>query len=339
MNAKLEATGVLVQNAPRIDGLSFRLFQGDAEFEGMAAVIYACKVADRVERSESADDLRRMYQHLSNSDPYQDVLIADVYGQLVGYSRTSWFQLDGTKERIYQSFGYLHPEWRRRGIGRAMLRWNEAHQRQIAGGHPQDGPRSFESFARDSEAGTHALLQAEGYTPVRFFNQMVRPDLENIPDLPLPAGLEVRPVRPDDYYQVWAASMEAFRDHWGFSSQMEPFEGWMDNRNQQPELWQVAWAGDEVAGMVLNYIDTSENEEYQRKRGWTENICVRRPWRGQGLAKALIARSLRLLKDKGMQDAALGVDSQNLSGALKLYEYMGFRKVDGSTNYRKPFED
>lgn len=103
-----------------------------------------------------------------------------------------------------------------------------------------------------------------------------------------------------------------------------------------PHLWQVAWAGDEVAGMVLNFIDEAENTEYGRQRGYTETICVRRPWRRLGLARALIARSFQVLKDQGMTEAALGVDAENISGALRLYQSMGFQVVKQHTAYRKP---
>ena len=87
---------------------------------------------------------------------------------------------------------------------------------------------------------------------------------------------------------------------------------------------------------MLNFIDKSENGAYGRLRGYTEGIFVRRPWRGQGLAKALIARSLEMLKAIGMTEAALGVDAENLSGALHLYRKMGFEESKRHTTYRKP---
>jgi len=90
--------------------------------------------------------------------------------------------------------------------------------------------------------------------------------------------------------------------------------------------------------MVLNFINRKENEEYGRQRGYTETICVRRPWRRQGVARALIARSLQTVKAQGMTEAALGVDTQNPSGARRLYESMGFRPVKSHTLYRKPLD-
>ncbi len=90
--------------------------------------------------------------------------------------------------------------------------------------------------------------------------------------------------------------------------------------------------------MVLTFIDEAENKEYNRKRGYTEGICARRPWRRQGLARALMARSFQVQKERGMTETALGVDTQNPNGALQLYESMGFRPVRRSTTYRKAME-
>ena len=90
--------------------------------------------------------------------------------------------------------------------------------------------------------------------------------------------------------------------------------------------------------MILNFIHEAENREYHRLRGYPETICVRRPWRRRGLARALIARSLQVLKDQGMTEAAPGVDAQNPNGARHLYESMGFRTVKEFVTYRKPME-
>jgi mycothiol synthase len=83
-------------------------------------------------------------------------------------------------------------------------------------------------------------------------------------------------------------------------------------------------------------INAKENEANNRRRGMTELISVARPWRGKGIAKALMARCMTELKARGMTEAALGVDAENPSGALKLYEKMGFKVVKRATFYRKP---
>ena len=338
MNTYLEMTDTIaVHDAPIIDGLVFRGFRGPEDYPAMVAVTEGSKEVDQIERTTSIEDIARDYEHLVNCDPYQDMLFAEMNDEVIGYSRVYWYGLsDGTCS--YGHFAALLPAWRGQGIRLAMLRHNEQRLREIAATHPTGQGQHFECWANKTETHWRALLMDEGYTPVRYGYLMVRPDLENIPDAPLPEGLEVRPVRPEDYWPIWYAAQEAFRDHWGYSDDEwadTNFENWQESHIFTPEIWQVAWDGDEVAGMVLNFIDEKENAAYNRKRGYTETVCVRRPWRRRGLARALIARSLAVLKAQGMTEASLGVDTQNPNGALQLYKSLGFSPVKEDTAFRK----
>lgn len=100
-------------------------------------------------------------------------------------------------------------------------------------------------------------------------------------------------------------------------------------------LWQVAWDGGEPVGQVDNFIDVLENEKTGKLRGYTEGISVLKPYRGKGLARALISRSLRMLRAMNLQEAALTVDAGNASGALKLYESMGYRTYRTMVEWHK----
>jgi GNAT superfamily N-acetyltransferase len=327
-----------IGESPSSPRLVFRGFRGEEDYPAMSAIIEGSKEADGVEWTQSVEDVARTYRHLVNCDADRDLLFVEVRGEVVGYGRV-WWQQEAEGTRLYQHFVHLLPQWRDTGIRRAMLQQNERRLRQIAAGHPDDGPRLLQCWASDTEDHWRNLLEREGYSPVRYGFSMVRPDLEEIPDLPLPEGLEVRPVPAERVQSVWRAAREAFRDHWGYSEDewsCEHWKEWQESPTYSPALWQVAWAGDEVAGMVLNFINEEENGEYGRLRGYTETICVRRPWRRQGVAKALIARSLQVLKGQGMTEAALGVDADNPNGALQLYKGMGFRVVKEFTTYRKP---
>jgi ribosomal protein S18 acetylase RimI-like enzyme len=330
-----------VQDAPDIAGLAFRGFRGEVDFAAMLAVIAASKEADDIERTESIERIAHNYRHLQNCDPYRDMLFAEVDGKVVGYSRVWWAQTSDGK-RLYTSFVFLMPEWRHKGIRRCMLRQNERRLREIAAGHPHDWERWFSAWASEGEEHWESLLIDAGYRAVRHGFEMVRPDLEEIPELPLPEGLDVRPATKDHYRAIFDAAKDAFHDSWEYSDDWwtdEEFESWQEEPEFQPELWQVAWANGQVAGMVLNFVRHDENEEYKRKRGYTETICVRRPWRRRGLARALIARSFEMLKGQGMTEAALGVDTENPNGALRLYEGMGFRPVKRDSLYRKRMEE
>jgi mycothiol synthase len=325
-----------------LPGLSLRGFQGESDFPKMIAVIEGSKVADGIERSDTLEQVTNNYAHLHHSDPYKDMLIAEVDGKMVGYSRV-WWEVELIEQRFVGfQFAYVLPEWRRKGIGSALLQFNEQRVRQIAadlkanGELPGTMPCITDSFVQETTTDTIALLERHGYKVARYALDMVRPDLENIPDCPLPAGLEVRPVKTEHLRSIWEASNEAFRDHWGYiPDPWEEYERMQQDKDFDPTLWRVAWEDDQVAGMVLNFIEKDQNEEYGRKRGYTENICVRRPWRRRGLAHALIALSLQALKERGMTEAALGVDAENTSGALNLYKSMGYQVVKSHRIYRK----
>ncbi len=324
-------------DAPAIPGLTFRTFRGPADFPGMVVVYDACRPVDGYEWPTTAEDLARTFAHLEHCDPYHDMIFAEIAGETIGYGRGSWYrQPDGTF--LHDLTGHVTPAWRRRGIGRTILRWTEERQRQVASAQPESGPHLFQLSTQDTEQGMAELLLSEGYTIVRRWYRMTRPLAGEIPDAALPDGLEVRPVTPDQYRQIWDADLDAFRDAWGFAEPpAEAYTEWLEDPViMTPALWQIAWDGDQVAGQVRNFINHQENAEQGRLRGYTEFITVRKPWRRRGLAHALIMRSLRVLKDQGMTEAALNVDTENVSGALRLYERCGFRPVQSGSVYRKP---
>jgi ribosomal protein S18 acetylase RimI-like enzyme len=328
----------MLAEAPNIEGLTFRRFRGEKDYPVMVAIINESNKVDEIPHTDSLEGIAATYRHLVNCDPYQDMLFAEMNGEVIGFARAWWIQRsDGM--RTYIHFAMLLPQWRGKGIRRAMLLHDEQRLREIAKDHSQDKSRVFETWASDTETDWDSLVVVHGYKPVRYIFEMVRPHLNDIPDMPMPQGLEVRPAKPEHYRKIWDAAGEAFQDHWGATEWREEwFEVWQEKPIFNPKLWQVTWDGDEVAGMILNFIDEQENKEFDRKRGYTEEICVRRPWRKRGLARALLARSLKVLKEHGMTEAALSVDAENISGALKLYEDMGFRTVKRHTIYHKPLD-
>jgi GNAT superfamily N-acetyltransferase len=279
-----------------------------------------------------------MFAHLEHCDPYQDMIFAEMAGKTIGFGRGSWYrQPDGAF--MHDLTGHVTPAWRRRGIGRAILRWTEERQRVVAGEQADMGPHLLQLNTQDTEQGMAELLLSEGYTIVRRWYQMTRPLDGEIPDAPLPDGLEVRAVTSDQYRQIWEADLDAFREAWGFAEPpADAYEQWLEDPVvMMPELWQIAWDGDQVAGQVRSFVNHQENAEQGRLRGYTEFISVGKPWRRRGLAYALIMRSLCVLKEHGMVEAALNVDTENVSGALRLYERCGFRPVQSGSVYRKLF--
>ncbi|MCA9944927.1 MAG: GNAT family N-acetyltransferase [Anaerolineales bacterium] len=319
-----------------VPGLVFRHFRGDEDIPAMVEIINRSNIVDGNDWTTTVEETRSNYRHMTNCDPYQDMVFAEVHGEMIGYSRCWWeVQLDGIHN--YAHFAQLRPDWRGEGIRRAMLQFNESRLRQIAKSHPSNGTKFLTSFASDGDVNWAEALQDEGYKPVRYFVRMVRPSLHNIPNYPLPENIEVRQGSHTEWRKIWEACREAFKDNWGETEWTdEDFHAWSEQPSFDPTLFQIGWNGTEVAGGVLNYIDTKENEAFGRLRGNTEGIFVRQFWRGQGLAKALIARSLQVLKKEGMEGAALGVDTENTTGAVQLYTGLGFQADKLSATYRKP---
>jgi mycothiol synthase len=233
----------------------------------------------------------------------------------------------------------VRPEARRRGIGTDLVAWAEDHSavrvRDGDGGDPTL-PHEIGGWG-DSEVAGHAELAAKrGYRVVRYGMEMRRPVTTPIPEAPLPAGLEVRPVRPEHHRRIWEADTEAFRDHFEAAERGEAdFEWWFSRPELDTALWQVAWDGDEVAGSILTTVYPEENELLGIKRAWLDHISVRRPWRRRGVAGSLIASTLGLLRERGLEEAALGVDAENPTGAVRLYERMGFARAKTGISYRK----
>jgi len=325
-----------IDGAPDIPGLRFRHYRGEEDIPLAHAVAERETASNKQEHTFTLEDMVRFYRHLSNCDLTKDMLIAEVGARVAAYSRAWWIKIKPT------GFGYgyfvcVSPELENSGLRLAMARWNETRLREIAAGHESGEAKSFDVFLEDLERGMIAVLESEGYKRIRYSYLMTRSLKGPLPERRLPDGLEVRPVRPEDYRMLWDADVDACLDAW------EPivvdesrYQGWLDNAQFQPGLWQIAWDGDDIAGAVQNYILEDENQKFKRRRGYTENIHVGRRWRGKGVAKALIASSFHILKERGMDEAALGVDAMNPTGALRLYESMGFKPVRKYYTYRKP---
>jgi len=325
----------MLSNAPAIPGLRFRGIQRPADDAAIAELVNAGMTASGIPHRISLAQISSWLDHPSNLDLAADLLFAEVDGKVVAYTEGGWEQ-DNDGGRNYGIWGEVHPNWRRRGLGTALLRWLEARQQRLAATHP-DIEKRLESWASEADAGRLALLEANGYQIVRYDYEMERPNLDDIRPLPLPPGIELRPALEEQMRAIWETEVEVFRDHWGAVDGSEAnFERKRDDPRRDMSLWVIAWEGEQIVGMVVNRIDHDANAELGLRRGWINSVGVRRAWRRRGIARALVAESLRVLRDAGMTSAGLGVDAENPHGALGVYEVSGFRVVRTDRVYRKP---
>ncbi|MGO1049958.1 GNAT family N-acetyltransferase [Crossiella sp. CA198] len=230
-------------------------------------------------------------------------------------------------ELWYRLNGSVHPDHRRSGIGTALLRWQRDRVRRM---HRDSGSTlpGFVTAGRHAEdAGHEKILTTAGMEPVRWFFDMACDLTAPLVTAPVPAGLRVEdhPVSADEAVRL--AYVETFGDHWG-SPDADP-DYWRHNFVEagifRRDLSRLAYDGDQIAGYVLCFRGARDRDDQGRERVWLGDIGVRRPWRRRGLAAALIADVLARCAAAGFPRAALGMDADNPTGALGVYQRAGFQ--------------
>jgi mycothiol synthase len=330
------ATRSDLPEAPPIEGLLARFATDDADFEPLSALVRRCHAHDDIPWLPTADNLR-LSMRREGIDPARDVVLVEADGRLIAVTSVQRQLRDDTP--TYDLWGRVAPEMRRRGIGRWLFDWSLRRAAERARAEDPNGEVAILADAEEPEVGARTLYESAGFVPVRHFFLMRHTNLDQVASVPMPDGLAIRPVQPEHHRAVFEAENEAFRDHWGHHEMgEEAFRQTFDQAETDTSLWVVAWDGDDVAGVVETWIWPTENERLRVRRGWLERISVRRPWRRRGLGRALTAAALRRVREAGMDEAMLGVDAHNPTGALGLYESLGFTVFRRSIAYGRPLE-
>ncbi len=236
-------------------------------------------------------------------------------GQLLGYEQL-YANPAGPAHAID---GYVHPEYKGRGIGTRLLRLAERRAREQLG----SGARLRGSIEATNVAAQQ-LFAAEGYTCVRHFWRM-EIDLEAPPPASVcPAGIAIRTFVPGQDERATHAAVEAaFQDHWSHTP--IAFEDWAGAQLRREDfdstLWFLACAGDDVVGTVLCFRRTPQF-------GWVRNVAVVREWRGRGVGMALLQQAFGEFYARGVLSLGLGVDAHNPTGATRLYERAGMHVAE-----------
>jgi mycothiol synthase len=334
--SRREEQEIALPDSPAIPGLRFRRLAGPSDYASITQLRAACALEDGSDEMPTEADTANFIENPVEMDPSRDLILGEVGGALVAMH---WSRLRSVQGAWAANLrGYVHPSWRRRGLGRALLKFGEPHARAVVPPNASDQPGAWQAIATSLEPGAHALYREAGYAPFRYAFTMTRDLSHPIPTFKLPPGLEIRPAQPEHFRAIWEAEREAFQDAWGYTPWPEEnYQRFLGFPHYDPRLWRVAWDGDQAAGMVLSYVNAEENAAFGRSRGYTEDIAVRRPWRRRGVASALLADSLRALQALGLKEAALGVDAANPNRALRLYENLGFRTIVKWTYYQRPW--
>ena len=175
------------------------------------------------------------------------------------------------------------------------------------------------------------IFEERGYVPIRSSFRMGRSLAGDLAEPSWPDGITVATAVAGDERRVYEAHMESFADHWDF--EREPFDEWqswnMRPDQYDPELWFLAEAGPALAGICLCRPHHAGDPEH----GWIGILGVRPAWRRHGLGSALLHHAFRELRGWGKTDVGLGVDGENTTGAVTLYERAGMRVTRRSDTY------
>ena len=294
------------------------------------------RVADDVDRAterRSPAELAQMFEG-GWRDPARDSVAGfDSTGRIRAYAWSDFRPVsEGTHATVLS--GTVHPDDRRRGIGRALLAWSEARSRQQLAAVTVNLPARIRLFVDEHHVEAKRLGERAGFQPLRWYVGMRRSLAAPLPEPSLPAGLTVGPYTAEVDEAVRATHNESFaRDHWGSS----PFD---------EEAWRVRVVGTEwfrpdwsfvavdSAGQVVGYLLSGAYEQDWEPQGytegWTDLLGVRRQWRRQGVGAVLLTAAMRAYAASGMQYAGLDVDTDNPTGALGVYTRLGYERETGA---------
>ncbi|GAA1629096.1 GNAT family N-acetyltransferase [Leucobacter chromiireducens subsp. solipictus] len=255
--------------------------------------------------------------------------------------------------------GTVHPRIRGRGVGRALFVWQQHRGRELGArpaptartpDHP-GFPQLLTAFAHTPGSPAARLYRAAGHTPVRTWLRLRRPlgttapasaaPAPSIPVRTLPSGIQLRPFALRYSERTRIAFNDAFRDHWGFTPiSRRDWRRQGRDHTFAPGISLLALSGrgtlrdpHQVAGFVLAAVNRKEWVLHGERFSVFDAIGVTRAWRGTGLATPLIAAALRAHEARGFSSVELDVDADNPSGALAMYERLGFAERDRSVSY------
>lgn len=312
--------------------LTMRPYTGETDIPAIVELLNHCDAVDQLDDNYAVDDLRLEFAdpRLSPADDLR--LWEDGDGALIAFGQV-WTAPDATPVDG-SLYWRVAPSARGSGVEDEIMAWAEARVRAVAAGRPA----RMRASTRAEFAYGHTLPQRYGMSVDRHFFQMRRPLDEPIEPAVLPAGFALRHVAGDADVAAWVETFNlSFVDHWNFHpATLESHAHWLQHPSYRPEHDLIAVAEDgTIAAFSFCIIDAEQNARNNRNDGWIGILGTRRGYRRLGLGRAMLLAGLHRLQADGAAYARLNVDAANPTGALRLYESVGFGVVHSWHNYSK----
>ena len=293
-----------------------------ADLDDVLAVLRAADSAVAGDSDWTRTDLDLEWSRL---DLERDAWVIELEDRIAGYAS---FDARGAR---FGADGYVHPEFRRRGVGSEIIRLTERRAAEEVTNVPAGQRVYLQNATLDQGDCARRFYGERGYDAVRGFRGMVI-DLESEPAVPRVSGIAIRPYdHPAEARAVHAAQQESFADHW--EHRPVPFDEWEERRfgheSFDPTLWWLATDGPVIAGVV--FCARKRDPE----QGWVDSLGVRPRYRRRGIAEALLKTAFAELFRRGERRVGLGVDAESPTGATRLYERAGMRTLWHAVVYEK----
>lgn len=253
-------------------------------------------------------------------------------GTMVAYGFV-WHRPSGERQERAYLMGLVDPDLRGQGIGRHVLAWEIERARESLARCDPSLPWYIRANEWDWIEDAHRLHRRFGLQPVRYMKEMLRP-LEEPVEVAVVPGVAIVPWDRAHDEGARMATNEAFGDHWGSTPvDADTYRHRLEGEGSRLDLSFLALAGEEVVGVCLNAVYPEDEQATGRREGWVMSLGVKRPWRGKGLAKALLATSFNAFRAAGLTHSMIGVDAENPTGAFGLYENLGYEAIHGTTTF------
>jgi ribosomal protein S18 acetylase RimI-like enzyme len=262
-------------------------------------------------------------------------VLINEYGDIIGYVEV-W---DTTNPHVNKYvWGLMHPVYWDDDQYHEMLAWAEVCARKRITLAPEGARVVLSQGIPNQDIRRKKALETYGFEVVRHFFRM-EIELQNAPQSPVvPEGIAIMPINVKTELKAALLAMDdGFKDHWGHVDRPidEVLDQWQhllqNDRDFDPSLWFLAKSGDQIAGVCRCAAKTVEDPDM----GWVNQLCVRKPWRHQGLGKALLLMAFNDFYHRGKQRAGLVVDAASLTNATRLYEKAGMHVTRQYDTYEK----